>query len=106
MLSERFLTCSKCGAKPPAAMDFSIGDQVLCERCSTAPKPDWETEIRRIADELWEEAERPTDATRGKPTKRVLKTVSTNLHRLCQRMAGREPLPAPGARLAHERTER
>lgn len=38
MLSEKFTTCSKCGAKPPEVMSFTISDEVICHRCMP-PKP-------------------------------------------------------------------
>ena len=60
---------------------------------------DWETEIHKLADELWEEAERPTKLTEGVALRDVLKLVATNLHRLCATMRGDKPLPPIGSRL-------
>ena len=57
----------------------------------------WERLVRDAADELWQagKAVQDTDFERAK----LLKTMSTNLHRLCQIAGGEEPLPAPGERL-------
>lgn len=38
MLSEKFLTCSKCGKKAPEVLSFTIGDQVVCHSCEPPKK--------------------------------------------------------------------
>lgn len=38
MLSERFLTCSMCGSKPPQVLHFTVGEKVVCHRCEPPKK--------------------------------------------------------------------
>lgn len=78
-----------------------VRDQVVAasKRAADAATASVVQGVRVMADELWEEAERPTEKSANKNVSRILKEISTNLHRFCGIQMGQEPLPAAGSRI-------
>lgn len=97
---ELYLKATLNIGAPPSAEAYCRALAMEVERLATnAERSAWDRQIRDSADELWAEAKKFEQDDSAREKVELLKTISSNLHRLCQIMKGGPVLPAPGSRL-------